>query len=1098
MDCPSCAAQNPEGKSFCGECGSPLPRSCPSCGGENPATNRFCGDCGARLTGDKPTPAADHMPQARVGAERRQLTVLFCDLVGSTELSARLDPEDMREVIRAYQQCCADIVKRWDGYIANYMGDGVLALFGYPQAHEDDAERAVRTGLEMTAAVAKLTGNGAPLAARVGIATGQVVVGELFGEGSQEQPVVGDTPNLAARLQTLAEPGTVVVAAGTRRLLGGLFELADLGPTRLKGFAEPLGAFRVVGEGSAEGRFEALRGQRLTPLIGREHELAILMERWAWAKEGDGQVVLISGEPGIGKSRLIRALRQELSGEPHFALSHFCSPYHTNSALYPVIAQLERAAGFTPEDRADARLDKLEALLGKAADQLDEAVPLIGALLGLPESDRYTPLDLSPERQKQRTLEILVEQLAELARDRPVLELYEDVHWIDPTTLEMLDLLIEQVRALPTLVVLTCRPEFGPRWSGRPHVTSLPLNRLGRRQGAAMVERVSSGQALPVEVVDQIVLRTDGVPLFVEELTKAVLESNLLVDSGGHLELTGPHALPSTLHDSLMARLDRLASAKDVAQIAAVIGREFSHDLLTRVAPMPAHLLSNALGQLVQSELVFRRGVPPDVTYTFKHALVQEAAYQSVLKAKRQQLHARIGEALEERLPNVGETRPEVLAQHFTHAGLNQQAIRYWQKAGKRASSRSAHLEAIAHLSKGLELIEAVPNVPGRAEEELALLVAIGVPLIATKGYPSEEVRRTYSRALALCDELGRSAELLSVLRGLWSCYFARGELQQALDLAERLVSLAGEQGATAHDTLAGRALGPTLLLLGRLAEASESLDRGVAVDGTAERAQALLHGELPGVWCRMYASWALWLLGFPERAVETMEGGVHLDQRASHPFSVAVSLGYAAILHVWRGDFVVGRSRAEAAMAIAREHRLPLVLSFGTLGRGSALSGLGQQVEAVKQLRSGLARWNAVGARVMDTQWLCFIAAAHARAGEYEEAFSALDDAVKTSAATGESHYLAELSRIRGMVLAETGDHAEAASRLYQALDTARAQQSKSLELRAATSLARLWRHQGKRVDARELLAPIYGWFTEGFDTADLKDAKALLDALA
>jgi class 3 adenylate cyclase len=669
-----------------------------------------------------PSPAA--RPASHSGAERRQLTVMFVDLVGSTALSARLDPEDMSGVIRAYQECCAEVIRRWDGHVAKYLGDGVLAYFGWPQAHEDAAERAVRAGLELTDAIAKLgTPAGYTLAARIGIATGLVMVGELIGEGvAREQAVVGETPNLAARLQALAAPGSVVISQATRRLVGGLFELADLGPRRLKGFAEPLVAFRVKGEGSVEGRFEAFHGERLTPLVGREQELAILLERWAWAKEGEGQVVLLAGEPGIGKSRLLRALRQEMSGEPHLVLSHFCSPYHINSALHPTIGQLERAAGFAPGDKPEARRAKLEDLLGQATEQLDEAVPLIGALLGLPADPRYPALNLSPQRQKQRTLEILIDQLAGFARHRPVLELYEDVHWADPSTRELLDLMVERVRALQVLAVLAYRPEFSPAWTGRAHVTLLPLNRLGRRQGAAMVQRIAAGKALPAEVLGQIVARTDGVPLFVEELTKTVLESVLLADKGDHYELSGPLpplAIPTTLHDSLMARLDRLAPVKEIAQTAAVIGREFSHDLLAEVADRAEAELETALDELVAAELVYRHGLPPDATYSFKHALVQEAAYQSLLKSKRQQLHARIAEALEEEFPDVGETGPEVLARHLTEAGQAERAIAYWRAAAQRASERSAHQEAIAHLGKGVELLRELPETQKRNRLEL-------------------------------------------------------------------------------------------------------------------------------------------------------------------------------------------------------------------------------------------------------------------------------------------------------------------------------------------------------------------------------------------
>ena len=1042
----------------------------------------------------------------RPEAERRQLTVLFCDLVGSTALAARLDPEDMGAIIRAYHRCCARVVERWGGHVAKYMGDGVLVYFGWPQAHEDEAERAVRAGLELNAAVGRLQGgSSSPLTARVGIATGLVMVGELIGEGAaQEEAVVGDTPNLAARLQALAESGTVVISQATRNLVGGLFELADLGPRRLKGFAEPLAVWRVEGEGLAEGRFEALHGEHLTPLVGREHELGVLLERWAWAKDGDGQVVLLSGEPGIGKSRVIRALRERLADEPYMPLSHYCSPYHTNSALHPVIGLLERAARFERDEPPEEKLTKLEAVLARSSDRLDEVVPLLAALLGVPTGERYSALALTPEMQKRRTLQVLVDQLAGLAAQQPVLALYEDVHWIDPSTLEFLGLIVERVRELPVLVLITFRPEFQSPWTGQAHVTTLTMSRLGRRQGADLVARVTGEKPLPAAIVEQIVAHTDGVPLFVEELTKTVLESGLLTDAGDRYELAGPLpplAIPTTLHDSLMARLDRLAPVKEVAQIGAIIGREFSYQLLAAVSPLSEADLSSALDQLVQSELIFRRGNPPDATYSFKHALVQDAAYQSLLKSKRQQLHARIAEELEQGFPDLVESQPELLAQHLTEAGLAERAIPYWRRAGELAAGRSANMEAIAHLSKGLELIGTLPNAAEQLHDELALRLAIGGPLIATKSEAAPEVEQSYSRAWALCDQLGRSADLFPVLRGLWHCYLVRGELQRARDLAERLVVLAEEDGAPLRRALAQRARGTALFFLGRFADAAAALNEGIAIDdaiaGWDEPNHLLLYTERAGVVCRLYSAWALWFLGFPDRAVETMEAGLALGQRLAHAHSLAFALTWTALLHNFRREFAAAQRRAEAAIDLALEHRLPHWLAQATICRGFALVGLSQQAEGIAQLRTGLADWNGTGSRVLDTQWLGFLAEAHSRAGQFDNALATADRAAETAAATGECHYRAELDRLRGVVLAETGDATGAASWLQRAIDTAQSQQARSLELRAATSLARLWRDQGNRAEAYDLLAPVYGWFTEGFDTADLKDAKALLDEL-
>jgi predicted ATPase len=583
-----------------------------------------------------------------------------------------------------------------------------------------------------------------------------------------------------------------------------------------------------------------------------------------------------------------------------------------------------------------------------------------------------------------------------------------------------------------------------------------------------------------------------------------VLESGLLADAGDHYELHGPLpplAIPATLHDSLMARLDRLAPVKEVAQIGAVIGREFSHELLAAVAPMSANLLDDALEQLVHSELVFRRGTAPEATYSFKHALVQDAAYQSLLKSKRQQLHARIAQALEERLTDAGETGPEVLARHLTDAGLAARAIPYWRRAGELAAGRSANPEAIAHLTKGLELVETLPDAPEHAEEEFALRLAIGGPLIASKGYAAPEVERTYSRAWALCDQLGRSAELFPVLRGLWNCYLLRGELQRAYDLAERLVVLAEEQGAPLRRALARRALGTTLFCLGRFADAARELNQGIASDDEVaawdDPAYLLLYTERAGVVCRLYSAWVVWFLGFPDDALERVKAGLALGQRLAHANSLAFAHIFAALLHTFRREFDVAQGRAEAAIEIAREHRLPQWLAQATMYRGFALVGLGQQAEGITQLRTGLADWNGTGCRLFDTQWLGFLAEAHLQAGQFDDALTALDRAAQTAAATGECHYQAELYRLRGAVLANIGENAEAASWLHQAIETARSQQAKSLELRAATSLARLWAEQGRRSEARDLLAPIYGWFTEGFDTPDLREARALLDEL-
>jgi len=1056
---------------------------------------------------DKTASAQREAALQPVHAERRQLTIMFVDLVGSTALSERLDPEDMRNILAAYQHAVASEVSRWGGHVARFMGDGALVYFGWPRAHEDEAERAVRAALAVVEIVSDLQCSpGIALSARVGIATGLVVVGDLVGEGAAlEETVIGATPNLAARLQQLAPPGAVVIAENTRHLLGRLFVLADLGLQAVKGIEDPVRAFHVLGAGAAESRFDALHGATLAPLVGREQELALLLARFERAKDGDGQVVLLCGEAGIGKSRLVRALRERLGEEPFTMLSHFCSPYHTNSALYPIIGFLERAANLGRDEPAERQLDKIESLLERTADSVGEVTPLIADLLGVPAGERYPPLDLTPQEKKGKTLKALAGQLTALAAHQPVLAFYEDAHWADHSTIELLGMVIDGVQRVPALVLITLRPEFVPPWPGYAHVTTLSLNRLSQRQVTAIVEQVTSGKSLPTEVGDQILAKTDGVPLFAEELTKTMLESGFLEEQADRFVLRGPLpplAVPSTLQASLMARLDRLAPVKEVAQIGAVIGRDFSHELLATITPLGAHTLRAALAQLLAAELVFRRGVPPDVTYTFKHALVQDAAYESLLKSRRQQLHAHVAHALQERFPDRVAHQPELLAHHFTEARLAEQAVVYWRQAGERASGRSANVEAISHLNKGLELIESLSDAPRHANEEFALRMAIAGPLIATKGYSAAEVEETYSRARQLCEQIGPSAELFPVLRGLWNCYFVRGELQRARDLAQRLIVLADEQGDPLRRALARRALGSTLFFLGQFADARQHLDQGIVLDDEVEasqdrRAHVLLHAERPGVVCRLYSAWNQWLLGYPDRALTAINAALALSQGLAHAHSLAFTLNFAAVVHLWRREFKAAQVRAEAAISIAREHSFAQWFAMGTMSRGVALSGLGEHAKGIAQLQEGFARWESIGAQLANTKWLGFTAEAHAAAGQFDVAFAALNRAADAAGASAEAFYQAHLHTLRAVLLVKMGARTEAEAWLHKAIDLARIQSAKSLELRAATNFARLWRDQGGRSDARELLAPVYGWFTEGFDTPDLKEAGVLLDEL-
>jgi class 3 adenylate cyclase/tetratricopeptide (TPR) repeat protein len=902
-------------------------------------------------------------------AERRQLTVLFCDLVGSTELAARLDPEDLHQVMSAYHHCVAAVVERFEGHVAKYMGDGVLAYFGWPRAHEDDAERAVRAGLELAATVARLAPRaGAVLQVRVGVATGLVVVGDLAGEGAaREEAVVGETPNLAARLQTLAEPGSVVIAPGSRRLLGGLFDLADLGAQNLKGFAAPLRTWRVLGPSHIEDRFEVREAAGLTPLVGREGELTLLLRRWEQAKDGEGQVVLLSGEPGIGKSRLVRAVRERLRDEPHTPLTHLCSPFHQTSALHPVIGLLERAAGFARDDPPGRRLQKLEALLGLGTEDVAAVAPLIAALLAIPAGDRYPAIDLTPQQQKEKTLRALVAQLAGLAARQPVLALYEDAQWSDPTTLELLEQTIDRVQHLPVLAIITFRPEFTPPWRGQAHINSLALNRLSRKQGSAMVAEVTGGKTLPAEVLEQIVSKTDGVPLFVEELTKAVIESGLLEDEDGRYTLTGslpPLAIPTTLHDSLLARLDRLAPAKEVAQTGAAIGREFSYELLAAVSPLGDDELRGALNRLVEAELIFRQGTPPQATYSFKHSLVRDAAYETLLKSRRQQLHGRIAGALRDRFPATIEAKPEVMARHCAEAGFANEAIQFLTKAGRQALERSANAEAVGHLGKGLALLEALPAGPERDAVELDLLVALGPPLIATKGFSDPEVEKTYLRARALCQELENATQLVPVLVALANIHLLRAELRQARELGHECLALAQHNDDPGIRMAAHRLLGSTLHFLGEFPGARAQLEQAHALREHHQRrfdaSLYLISGSR--VYCRSIYARVLWALGYLEQAGRTSDEALRLAQETSHSHTLAQALSLAAAFQLDRRDVARTEELARGALALAAEHEFPYWRATGSLWWGWALVQRRQIDEGLALIQRSLSHFRAKG----------------------------------------------------------------------------------------------------------------------------------------
>jgi class 3 adenylate cyclase/predicted ATPase len=975
-----------------------------------------------RAEASEPTPLSD-APRAtdkaaQDTAERRQLTVMFCDLVGSTALSARLDPEDMREIVGAYHRSCAEQITKAGGFVAKYMGDGVLAYFGYPQAHEHDAERAVFAGLALAEAVPMLkTAAGTSLQVRVGIATGLVVVGDLIGSGdAQERGVVGDTPNLAARLQALAEPNLVVIADSTRRLLGNLFELRDLGPQDLKGIAGPTRAWAALRASSVESRFEALHMTGLAALVGREEEFEALLRRWSRAKSGEGQVVLVSGEAGIGKSRLTAALLERLATESHTRSRYFCSPQHTDSALHPIIGQMERAAGLAYNDRPQVKLDKLDAALAQTSTSPEDAA-LFAEMLSMANDGRHRAQELSPEHRRQRTLEALSTQLAALAHQQPVLMIFEDAHWADPTSLEVLGRTVDRIKTLPALMIVTFRPEFNAPWVGQSHVMSLTLNRLGEREAAGIIAGLIGNKNLPANVMAEIVERTDGIPLFVEEMTKAVLEA----ESEGAARRTvaavpsSALAVPASLHASLMARLDRLGPAKEVAQIGSAIGREFSHALMASVARKSESELASALDRLLQAGLLFRQGLPPLASYLFKHALVQDAAYGTLLREPRRALHARIAETLEGRFAETAESQPEILAHHFAEAGLTEAAIEWWGTAGQRSLARSALVEGKEQLKRALDQIRTTPVTPALRREEIKLEVAFANVLALTGDLM--EGKEHYDRALAI------------------------------LDPAEHC-------GLT---TRSGRDVRVTLL---------------------------------------SYRSQCVWQLGYPAASRNDAEHAVKNARETGHAATLVYALSRAATSFTFCRDFAAAQAQADEIVALADERGKALE----NLIRGRLFALTGKASDAVQTVTSGIASLRSTGATLNEPIHLWHLAIAYAELGRIDDAQRCIDDTMENVERSKERWCEAEVHRIAGEIAlkSSTPDTEKAEKYFDRALAVARQQHAKSWELRAAMSMARLWRDQGKVQQARELLAPVYGWFTEGFDTLDLKDARALLDELA
>jgi len=1038
-------------------------------------------------------------PAPRDEAERRQLTVMFADLVGSTALSARMDPEDLREVISAYQKCVTETVQRFDGFVARYIGDAVLVYFGYPRAHEDDAERAIRAGLELITAVTALKSD-APLQTRVGIATGLVVVGDLIGSReTQKRGTVGETPNLAARLQALAAPNSLLISESTKRLVSATFELRDLGLQELKDLSKPLHVYQVLGARNIASRFEAAHAGSLTPLIGRSTELNLLLDRWQKAKEGDGQVVLLSGIPGVGKSRLIHELKLNIQGEPHFLLQHQCSPYHSDSAFFPVIDRIEQAAQLTRGDSAEDKLAKLRAHLPPPTDGSIEPALLIANLLSIPIPNYSDLSDLTSQQIKNETVSSLVDMVLAFSTERPTLCIFEDVHWIDPSTLELLELIISQISHARVLLVISFRPEFRPTWLTHANVTMHSLTRLSRSEGMGMIRNLLRDDDIPQEIANQIIEKTDGVPLFIEELTSSILRVPIGTQSGERdFERTAQPivlTVPETLHDALIERLDRVAQGRRLAQIAAVIGREFSYDLLHLALRIDEDDLRLALSRLEASDIIYRVGISPFIRFAFKHALLRDAIYNSLLKSSRQQIHAEIAAILTNHFSELCENRPEILAYHHSEAGNHELATRCWYKAGQHALAHSANIEAIAHFRRALAAISALPDTLERTKEEIRVQLALGIPLIAVQGYAAEETREAFARARSLCLKLDSRSEYFQALYGLWGHAWMSGKNDEALNMAEEFLSRSRASRETVPLMMAHRVMGSTLLTVGEFELSRQHFDESIARSKRKDKRSLYnLYMVEPRAASLLLSSWDLWFLGYPDQALSRVVDALALARDLEQPYTIAFAYYMTSVVHLLRGEPELALASAEESLRMSREQRFSLYVILSIISRGRALGGLGQLREAKLEIQLGLDEARSKGVGFMLPMMNSWLADMHARSGKNETALSIVEQVLANIGDVTGRSWESELRRQKGQLFLalDPARASQAESCFKEALEVARHQKAKSLELRAATSLAALWETQGRFSEARGLIAPIYGWFNEGTDTEDLRRARA------
>ena len=1092
MRCSKCGSDNRQGRKFCTSCRTPLVAACPRCGASIQPDERFCGECGNALGDVAPAAAPGVTAPVAVsaGGERRHLTVLFCDLVGSTELAARLDPEEWREMVAAYHHAAAEAITRFGGHVAKYLGDGVMAYFGWPEAHDNDGERAARAGLALLEVIAKLNadspfsspmskdgGDKPKLAARVGIDSGGVVVGA---GASKDTDVFGETPNIAARLQATATPGTVLITAATHRLISGLFVVEALGPRTLKGIATPLEVFQVVRPTGVRGRLAAARS--LTPLVGREEELRLLLSRWQRAREGEGQLALVVGEAGIGKSRLVAEFHDRIRDTPHIWMESAGEQFFENSPFHALTEMLSQWLQLQGANDSEEQLERLERALASAGLKLDEAVPLVAELLQIPVGERYPALTMVPEQKRRRLFAVLMGSVFGAARLQPLVMVVEDLHWLDPSTLELQQLMAEQGATVPLMLLYTARPEFRAPWPMRAHHAQITLNRLSARDVREMVALVATRNALASESVEAVVERTGGVPLFVEELTRAVLES-------GGAKLAG-REIPVTLHDSLMARLDRLGPAKEVIQVSAVIGGEFSYELLRAVHPVAEPDLQAALGKLTDAELLYVRGIAPDTIYQFKHALIRDAAYEALLKSRRRELHRQVALAIDEKFPVFKDAYPEVLARHWTEAGETEQAVTEWQRAGKAAEARSAFSEAVEAYRQAIALLKLLPESPERELRELDLTYSTVRVLIFTSGFSAPETIQAIERATALAEQSGNLKQLTDLMISRGGTMFISGALVAASAVADRALELALREGSPESLGRAHTLQIATRHARGDLAGPEEHFTAGLNFFYEPR----LRGGSIGSVSAFGNASFNAWMLG---RADVARDRAVQMMAAAdTNPYGLALSRYYAAMLGAYMREYEQVEALATQALELSDQHQLTWVTLVSRIALGDARSRLGRTTEGIELIRQGMVGLLEMASHFGASSYTAQLATAQEHAGALADAVETIEQALRVN--PDEIYYRPEIFRIRGELRLKQGQSELAEADFHQAITLAQKMGAKAWELRTTMSLARLLAQQGRRDEARMILAEIYNWFTEGFDTADLKEAKALLDELS